>query len=66
MDGILDSFSQYKLMVPFLDVFNHSENSNVEWNFVSREGRRGYYINAKRDIEVGEELTGCYGPSLSN
>ena len=53
-------------MVPFLDVFNHSENSNVEWNFESREGRRGYYINAKRDIEVGEELTGRYGPSLSN
>ena len=66
VSGITDHASQYKIMVPFLDVFNHSDRPNTEWRFENKSGLRGYYIYATDDILAGQQLTARYGPGLTN
>ena len=43
-------------MVPFLDLFNFSNDRNVMWKYENRGGRNGYYVYAIKDIKRGEEL----------
>ena len=40
--------------------YNHSDNPNCEKFWDSLVDGSGWYIRAKRDIEIGEELTWTY------
>ena len=46
-----------------LQVYNHSNTSNVGWNWSLR--RRIIQVVAKRDISKGEEVFHAYGPNYS-
>ena len=48
-------------MVPFGDLFNHSDTPTVHWLWQDT----GFAMYALRDIEEGEEIVDSYG-TLSN
>ena len=56
---------EQKMMVPFLDMFNHRREANVKWEY-NREGNSGYYVHALAPIKRGEELFGNYAEGRSN
>jgi len=46
-------------IVPFLDLFNHDNNFNCDWDY--DEDRHGFILRTIKDIEKGQELTISYG-----
>ena len=56
---------EQKMMVPFLDMFNHRRDPNVKWEY-NRDGNSGFYVHALTSIKRGEELFGHYGEGLTN
>ena len=52
-------FSEINSMVPFMDLFNHDSNFNLDWEY--DDDKKGFIIKAIKDIESGKELTTTYG-----
>jgi len=44
---------------PFLDMLNHDDNFNVEWQFDNVNG--GMSLAANRDLTAGDEVITTYG-----
>ena len=56
---------EQKMMVPFLDQFNHRRDANVKWAY-NRDGNSGFYVHALAPIKRGEELFGNYAEGMHN
>ena len=56
---------EQKMMVPFLDMFNHRRAANVKWEY-NRDGNSGFYVHALAPIKRGEELFGNYAEGMHN
>ena len=52
-------FSDLNSIVPFIDLFNHDLNYNLDWDY--SDNKKGYILKAIKDIEPNEELTVSYG-----
>ena len=52
-------FSDINSMVPFMDLFNHNINFNLDWEY--DDDKKGFLIKAVKDIESNKELTTTYG-----
>ena len=51
-------------MVPYLDLINHSDKNNTDWNYDEIKG--AYILTAIRDIKKNEEITDSYGQSANS
>ena len=51
-------------MVPFADMVNHSKNPEVKYYY--DYAKRGFVLEAIKDIQKGDEITMCYKPNISN
>jgi hypothetical protein len=51
--------SDLNSIVPFLDLFNHDNNFNCDWDY--DEDKKGFILRAIKDVEKGQELTITYG-----
>ena len=51
--------SDLNSIVPFLDLFNHDNNFNCDWDY--DDDKRGFVLRAIKDVEKGQELTVTYG-----
>ena len=54
-----DFLSDLNSEVPFMDLFNHDINYNLDWEY--SDNKRAYFLNAIKDIEPNKELTISYG-----
>jgi len=54
-----DSIFDVNTMVPYLDLINHSDKNNTDWNYDENKG--AYILTAIKDIEKNEEITDSYG-----
>jgi len=62
--GRKDSFFDVNTMVPYLDLINHSDKNNTDWNYDEIKG--AYILTAIRDIKKNEEITDSYGQSANS
>jgi len=52
-------FSDLNSVVPFMDLFNHDTNFNLDWEY--SDEKKGFILYSVKNIEKGEELTTTYG-----
>ena len=52
-------FSNLNSMVPFIDLFNHDNNFNLDWEYSDQ--KKGFILKSVKDIEKDEELITTYG-----
>ena len=52
-------FSDLNSCVPFIELFNHDNNYNLDWIYDNH--RKGFLLKSLRNILPGEELTVSYG-----
>jgi len=62
--GRRDSIFDVNTMVPYLDLINHSDKNNTDWNYDENEG--AYILTAIKDIEKNEEITDSYGKFMNS
>ena len=60
--NFLDAESGSKSLIPFIELFNHSNPPDVRWNFFTdASGDRSLRLTAERDIAKGGEVFDSYG-----
>jgi len=62
--GRRDSIFDVNTMVPYLDLINHSDKNNTDWNYDENEG--AYILKAIKDIGKNEEITDSYGKFMNS
>jgi len=62
--GRRDSIFDVNTMVPYLDLINHSDKNDADWNYDENEGV--YILTAIRDIDKNEEITDSYGKFMNS
>ena len=40
-------------LVPIADFFNHDYPPGIEWNYMEKDGKKGFFMYATRDIARG-------------
>ena len=48
-------------LVPIADFFNHDSKYTIEWNYMEKGDKKGFFMHAVRDISRGEQVYGNYG-----
>jgi histone-lysine N-methyltransferase SETD3 len=61
--GYIKNYSEENAMVPYADLFNHSNNSNTKWYFDDKKD--SFILEATKNIKKGSEIYDSYG-SKSN
>ena len=62
--GRRESIFDVNTMVPYLDLINHSDKNNTDWNYDENEG--AYILTAIKDIEEYKEITDSYGHFMNS